>query len=457
MSDPPENSVSSMQSSIYRLFLILVTALLIPTAHADVVTLDPEAPRQNLSPQIRYFKDSSGSRSIDEIIRHRPELPWLTDGSAVPNFGFNEHPFWIHFHLANPSENAVERYLSINYPLLDDVDIYRVTDNQVKQQWHLGDTQPFGERVILNRNFVVPVTFEPESSTHIYIRVDTTSSMQLPIELTEPRHFHQTEFREAVLQFLFYGGLLVMVIYNLFLFLSIKNISYLFYVFYITNIIFLYLAVQGYGFQLLWPDQPWFNSKNIITLASSAVVVSIVFSISFLQTRRYTPRTHQYLLGLLAVTCGFLVANLFLPYSTMIKPTLLLNSFAAASLLVISIIVWRSGNRSARYYTIAWATLIAGIVMINLNKLGVLPRNLITEHAMQLGVLLEALLLSFALADRINRERREKFEAQKLAIHNENLAREEHERYLQTKLKAEVDELKAKEATIQARAESKAK
>ncbi|MDX1695345.1 MAG: ATP-binding protein, partial [Ketobacteraceae bacterium] len=126
-------------------------------------------------------------------------------------------------------------------------------------------------------------------------------------------------------------------------------------------------------------------------------------------------------------------------------------------LLVISIIVWRSGNRSARYYTIAWATLIAGIVMINLNKLGVLPRNLITEHAMQLGVLLEALLLSFALADRINRERREKFEAQKLAIHNENLAREEHERYLQTKLKAEVDELKAKEATIQARAESKAK
>lgn len=446
-----------MRSPAYSLQLILVALLVIPAAFAEPVILSTEAQVQKLSPHLRYLEDTSGELAIANILQNPEQFLWQRDDKDVPNFGYNTHPFWLHFSIANPSAVDVERFLAVSYSLLDNVDIYRVVGRQVREQWQLGDTKPFSERVIYDRNFVVPLTLKAGTTSHIYLRVHTTSSLQLPIALYEPGHFHKVEFQEAILQFLFYGGLAVMAIYNLFIFVSVRSLSYLFYVGYIAAVIVLYLAVQGYGFQLLWPDQPWINAKHITLLSPLSVGMGVIFAISFLQTRKYSRRSHLYLVGLCVVLVISFTFSLFLPYASMIKPTLVLSITSAISVLVVGILVWRAGNVSARYYNLAWATLLVSIVMYDMNKLGILPRNAITENGMQLGVLLEALLLSFALADRINRERREKFEAQKLALHNENLAREEHERYLQTKLKAEVDELRAKENTIRAQAESKAK
>ena len=430
---------------------------MIPAAFAEPVTLNPEAQIQKLSPSIRYLEDNSGELSIQSILDAPDQLPWRRDDKEVPNFGYNTHPFWIYVSIRNSSAEDVERLLAVSYTLLDNVDIYRVEGQQVREQWQLGDTRPFKERVIYDRNFVVPLVLTADSVTDIYLRVHTTSSVQLPIALYEPGHFHKVEFKEAILQFLFYGGLAVMAIYNLFIFVSVRSISYLYYVCYVSAVILLYLAVQGYGFQLLWPDQPWINEKHITVLSPLSVCLGVLFAINFLQTKRYSRKSHLYLVGLTIVLVTSLITSFFLPYATMIKPTLILSITSAISLLVVGVLVWRAGNVSARYYNLAWATLLVCIVIYDMNKLGLLPRNAFTENGMQLGILLEVLLLSFALADRINRERKEKFEAQKLALHNENLAREEHERYLQTKLKAEVDELRAKENTIRAQAESKAK
>lgn len=274
-----------MRNAAYSLQLILVALLVIPAAFAEPVTLNPEAQLQKLSPHIRYLEDTSGELAISDILRHPEQFTWQKTDKEVPNFGYNTHPFWIQLSLANPAPAQLERLLAVSYSLLDHVDIYRVKGRQVVEQWQLGDTLPFSERVVYDRNFVVPLQLNANSVTDIYMRVHTTSSVQLPIALYEPGYFHQVEFKGAVLQFLFYGGLAIMVIYNLFIYVSVRSISYLFYVCYISAVILLYLAVQGYGFQLLWPDQPWINAKHITLLSPLSVILGVIFAISFLQTK----------------------------------------------------------------------------------------------------------------------------------------------------------------------------
>ena len=424
---------------------------------ADAITIDPLAKEQNLSTQLQYFEDQQSNITITDLIKAKHNFPWQTQLEEEPNFGYNTNPYWFYLPLENNSREKLQRLLSVGYPLLDQVDIYQVVNNELVQQWQLGDTRPFTERPIYNRNFIVPLNISANSASDIYLRIQTTSSVQLPLVLYESNYFYRSEFMEAVTQFLFYGGLFVMAIYNLFIFISVRSISYLFYVCYVCAVTLLYLAVQGYGFQLLWPNDPWINSRHITVLSPASLLLGTLFAISFLNTKKYSTKLYYYQIGLLVVIALSLILGFILPYAIMIKPALLISMWAAISILVSGILVWRAGNKSAHYFNLAWCTLLISIVIYDMNKLGLLPRNVITENGMQLGVLLEVLLLSFALADRINRERKEKFEAQKLAIHNENLAREEKEKHLQTKLKAEVDELKAKEAAVRAQAESKAK
>src|SRR5690606_33597488 len=73
--------------------------------------------------------------------------------------------------------------------------------------------------------------------------------------------------------------------------------------------------------------------------------------------------------------------------------------------IVTAAYLWRKGNINARNFLIAWSALIvftmAKILMIQ----GHLPHTFVTENGQFIGFIAEVLLLSFALADRINRER----------------------------------------------------
>ena len=82
---------------------------------------------------------------------------------------------------------------------------------------------------------------------------------------------------------------------------------------------------------------------------------------------------------------------------------------------VAGIYAWRQGFRPAGYFCAAYFALFAGTLVIALNKFGLVPRNFFTENAQEIGSLAEVLLLSFALADRINELRRQKDNAQRRA------------------------------------------
>src|SRR5690606_34818561 len=109
---------------------------------------------------------------------------------------------------------------------------------------------------------------------------------------------------------------------------------------------------------------------------------------------------------------------------------------------------WKRGNSLARYYTIAWSFLLVGGVILALNKFHLISQNTFTEHAAQLGSALEVILLSFALAERMNHERRLRYEAEHEALLTEKKLRKANQEALLHQTRAnEVLEERVKERT----------
>jgi len=216
----------------------------------------------------------------------------------------------------------------------------------------------------------------------------------------------------------YFGALGVMMLFNLFLYFSVRDHSYLFYVVYIAMFALAMLSVNGLAFQFLWPSAPAFSNGSLpLFLFGSASSVAF-FSTSFLKTRQLAPRLHA-LLNSLAYACA--AAALASP---LLAGRVWLIIFNLSTFVIIPIILLmgflslQSGYAPARYFLFAWVGFLAGILINALRTLGVLPVNAFTSYAMLCGSAVEVVLLSLALGARIKTIRQERADAQVLALTN---------------------------------------
>ena len=92
-------------------------------------------------------------------------------------------------------------------------------------------------------------------------------------------------------------------------------------------------------------------------------------------------------------------------------------------MLGVGIVRLVEGVETARYYTVAWFAMLAGGIVLALSKFALVPNNVVTQNAVQVGSALGVILLSFAIADRLNKEKKAALEAQKQALREERNAR----------------------------------
>ena len=346
---------------IFSLWLLFFSAA--SSVGAAVVEVDSTTDYLNLSPYIRYFADDTDNRTIDDILRDKTVLKWQAHEGTSPNFGYDTRPYWVQISLENISENVAEPLLEFIYPLLDDVQVYLVNGQAIVQRWQLGDSQPFADRIIEHRRLVVPLRLAADSRYELYVRVQTTSSVQLPMDLRSKKSFYTDDLLEAMKQSVFYGVLLAMIAYNLFIFISVRHVSYLYYVSYVLSFGLLTASLDGFGFQLVWPNFPEWNAYAVTVFTPLAIFLASLFSINFLSTRRYSPKCHYVILTCAALQLVLIALNGTLPYSILIKPVLLIAIISSFSVLISGFVVWRAGNHSARFFCLAWATLLFGIIL----------------------------------------------------------------------------------------------
>ena len=363
-----------------------------------------------------YVEDRTNSLSIEQVKTHDSELGWQQVTSETPNFGYTDSAFWVHLRLTNSSDQKVERVMEIAYPVLDYIDFYQVNSGQIEQHYLVGDKRPFSNRPIDHRNFVFPVTLDAQSDSSIFIKVKSGSSLQLPISIASEREFFASDQLDLIRMCIYYGMMLVMILFNLFIFFSLKESMYFYYV----SFVFCFAAVQfclnGLAGQYFWPEASYLQDFGILIFVPSIVLFASLFARHFLDLAHHAPYADRFFKVMTWVAIIGIAGGLVLDYEQSIKFSVVAVIPASIGCLLIGPYLWSKGHTIARFYTIAWASITIATVALALSKLGVIPRTFLTENGLQFGSALEAILLSLALADRLNNERDQRFQAQKKMI-----------------------------------------
>ncbi|SFE55899.1 diguanylate cyclase (GGDEF) domain-containing protein [Marinobacter sp. DSM 26671] len=348
-----------------------------------------------------------------EDVRALPPGAWQRFGSnEVFNRGFSDGSFWLRVEI--PPE-PVNRVLEIGYPLLDEVSVHWVVDGELIQTHHTGDTLPFSSRPIYHRNFVFLVPSNTDTAT-AFVRVQTLGSVQIPVAVTPSAEFLANEQLSYGWQTMFLGIIAAMALYNLFLFVIVRHSTYFWYVLTVVFTGLVQLNFNGVLFQWLWPNAPGINRYFTIPVICFALFSAIIFAIRFLNIRSYSLRSYRFLQWILAAISASFVFTLFGSYQTGIVLVSAVAAVVTPAVWFIGFLVWRKGQVLGGFYVLAWTPLLIGHLILAVSKLGIMPRSFLTEFMPQIGVALEVVLLSFALAYRINLERRKRHEAQEQAL-----------------------------------------
>jgi sensor histidine kinase YesM len=205
--------------------------------------------------------------------------------------------------------------------------------------------------------------------------------------------------------------MMLMILYNLFIYLTLRDTSYLYYVTYVFSIAFFSASMDGYAFRYFWPTLPFLNPYEDI-LAIMVGISGILFASSFLNTKENAPLLHKILTGFLITYIGLIfiiISRNFLAGTIAVEITSLALTVCV---FVAAVTISRKGYKPATYFLIAWALLLVSIIVFILKDFHLFAYNKIAVNALKLGSGAEVILLSIALADRIHLYREEKAKVQ---------------------------------------------
>ena len=445
-------------TAAFLIFAIVLQFFCIPTIKASAykpIDLATHPHDEPLGKHAKLYLDPNIDSGIQDAIQVTSGK-WHPVNSDIINLGHSRQVVWLKFNLKNSGIKKEEVFLSFDLPTMNDYQFYLVIDNSIVQSVSLGDLKPFSQRIIENRNFVVPFSLEQQTSATLYLRFQTHESIQIPLFLRNLQEFERHEHESTLFQGVYLGIMLIMILYNFSIYFSVKDKSFLFISLYIFSESIYQLAKSGIGFQHIWPDSPLVNNYIIVSSIGMMTLSLSVFMYHFLQIEKHHKVIHRTLLSLIILSLTVPFVSLFsLHHSTNIIN--LLAFLTITSGMIITYKRYRDGLKYAQLFVIGFAVLLFSLMLLVLNKVGIIPRNFFTENGSQIADIITVLLMSMALVQRIKFVQYQKRKAEKEAKKKNEELKLEKERYQQLKVQARLDEIKTKEKIVMAKAESKAK
>jgi len=387
------------------LALLLLLVGIVPVRAADVVAagafaLPPGQSAIPLSPQVRYRHDALAADGATEAFARARAGEFAAVPGGNPTFGFQDGAFWFYLPVINRHPEESRWLLVQEYALSDQVDLYvRYADGHVEHQAS-GDHQPFANRFIRYRHPNFRVDLPLGEPVELLVRVQSQSSMQVPLVLYTPRALAEI-MRDA--QFstgLYYGIVLALLFYNLVLWIMLRDPGYAWYLLHTGAFGLVLFTLNGYGFEYFWPNWPWLADASVPLSICLALIGMQQFSRSFLELRERWPAGNVVSLALIGFFMMLGVASIWLPTSTSTPLGSKAVLFGVIWIIVAAIVILRGGYRPARLFLLAWSLFLLGTAAFTLLAFGLVPRNFWTQNGVQIGSALEMLLLSLALGAR---------------------------------------------------------
>jgi len=396
-----------MNSKRYTKQLLLCIILCISPSllmAKPVFTINEFNKKISIGQGVEFLEDIDGSLTLDNIKQNRPSDLWKINKQNVINFSFTESSFWLRFVIKNPYDTEKRRIFEIGFPPIDYIDFYLVEGNRVVKTIKTGDRRPFKTREISHRNFLFKLSLKKKSQTTVYIKIKSHDGLHeaVPIILWSHDDFTAYDMTINMIYGVMLGFLFIMIMYNLIVYVSVREQTYLLYVLFITGISIWFFSFTGYSYKFLWSNNPWF-ANSILPISSCFFAIGgIVFAQKFLDTAKIIPIIHK-MLSIMVLLLGILlILPFFIPYSLIYKILTPLTIITVILLFIVCIIGIIKKKRQAYFYLMTFSILMLGVTVYILKIANILPSNIITENIMLLGSSFSVIFLSLGLADQIN-------------------------------------------------------
>ncbi|TVR82071.1 MAG: GHKL domain-containing protein [Chitinophagaceae bacterium] len=361
----------------------------------------------NVSSSLYIKVDKENEFSFDDIKNSNNFV--LTD-EKIPNLGISRYSLWVKFHLKNntSTENLL---LSLPYPILDYVVLYQEIDGEYQIQ-KLGEYVPITEREYKHQNFIFDIHQKIGSVSTYYINIKSSEQVMLPLTVGTSKAIFLENAGIEIINGVYFGLVLVMIFYNLFIFFSVKDNNYIKYVGYIILIGLTQASDQGYTYRLIWPNYPEFAGFMVTTFPVLVGVAAMLFMRSFLNTKQHLPKSEIILFFLIGMYSTSIFFNLIGYPQEGYKLLQITAIIVSIFMFVVAFKIMKKGYKSAKFFLLAWSAFLISVCVFIMKDFGILPYNNFTKFSLHIGSGIEMILLSFALADKINIMKKEKEESQ---------------------------------------------
>lgn len=385
---------------------------------------------QNIGKELSYLEDKSATMSLDDV-KKLSDAEFTRGNHEILNFGNTSSAWWVKINYT--AQQDLPLYLIIDAPNIEYIDAF-TTDSKgrpvVLKTGSLRTRQP---NVFVRNNFMLnlPVASKIWKET-IYLRLKTNNILLAPIKLATAESVIKGQEFKLGIEYIYIGLLIGLLLFNLFLYVSVRDITYLYYALYVLTLSsYLLIYIRGYGF-IFGDELRIFFNRYPHVLLSFSVMASLLFCNKFLHLKRRAPKMLGlfYVIGGVGIILFFVSALGFKHIATVIAQ--LLTVTVAVVAWIAGVIAYRNGHRPAKYYIVAWFFIWATVAIVTLSLGGVIPSSEFTIQLVPIGSTLELLLLSFALGDRY-----------KIIIRAEQKARDENLLLIRTqnqRLEEKVDE-----------------
>ncbi|NTV13964.1 MAG: response regulator [Desulfobulbaceae bacterium] len=406
---PPVIHYSPLLPSRHRkLVLLVVTYLLMfitlnaPADAAPPLVVQPGISSYPVGLHLDFLEDTSRALTFHQASSPDFAGEYHPSTSEKPNLGFTSSVYWARLQIQGEMVNTEPWLLEIAYPLLDSISLFLPQPDGSYLEKKAGDQFPFANREVKNRNFIFSLPQPLSEATPIYLRFQTESSFTLPLTIWSKSAFDQKDHDDQIGLGIYYGFILVMILYSAMMLVSLRDANYFYYLFFIISFGSYQIIMNGSAYEYLWPNQVWWNNYSMPVAVAFAAMGVGLFARSFLTLADYSPVLDKTLLILSGLCLTSAACDLMGHYAIAIRSSSLLAMIIMFTSLLSGVVCWQKRYQPARWFMIAWSMFFLGVILNALRAFGVLPANFLTLSGPQYGSAMTLMMLAFALTHRVD-------------------------------------------------------
>lgn len=333
---------------------------------------------------------------------------------------FTTSRWFIRFEVKNPGAEKNIMFETAR-PITDRVDLYEVKKGNVVQSWKSGDSREFNQKDYAHRKNIFPIKFDPDETKYFYLVLESDGEViNLPFIFWQQEEFHTTDYKNQLFHGFYFGVLALVVFIFFFFYILLKDVSFLYYILYVSFQFLLQFSLEGFTFQYIFPNSLYLASNAVLLSAAGTVFFVILYATSFLKIKERSKGWNKYFNGIL-IGLSIIVIMSLIPgkLHAISYPIInLLSLIGTISILVAIYRMRKKGYSVNNAFSLGFLILIAGAVVFILGNLGVLGDARVSELALKLGSGLEILALSISMAGKYKEMQEEKEKAQEKALIN---------------------------------------